>query len=304
MQLSVKVSGSKEVAAALAMIPGKAHRACAIALNKVGKIVKEAEVNAMKSVFDRPVSYTLNSLQVTPATKDNLQATIWFKEPARMRQHYLVPQVVGGQRKLKGFERGIALGELVPAKGARLDQYGNVSVGQLLQITSVLGLAEKRAAAMAQGDFSDWSGVNRNKTSRSAKRNTKERDYVIIDRRQRGNLPLGVYQRFQTGAGFGAKTKRTFLDRSKSYQQGSRKQAVRDPRTGRFVKWFGQSSVFWEGSQIQSVIRARGLRPVLLTGRTGRQVKPLLDFYGVAHRTFNQHFEPLFMDTLNTFLKS
>jgi len=292
MELTVAVSGSKEVAAALAAFPGKAHRACAIALNKAGKLVKEAEVAEMKSVFDNPTRYTLNSLQLTPATKTDLKATVWFKEPDRMGAHYLVPQVDGGQRKLKGFERAIGEGELVPALGAKLNQYGNVSPGQIRQILSVLGKAETSA------------GYSANITDRSRRRNTKERDYVVIDRRQRGNLPLGVYQRFQTGAGFGAKTKRTFLDRSKSYQRGNRKQAVRDPRTGRFVKWFGQSSVFWEGSQIQSVIRARGLRPVLLTGRTGRQVKPLLDFYGVAHRTFNQHFEPLFIDTLNTFLKS
>ncbi|ADW16409.1 hypothetical protein Despr_0221 [Desulfobulbus propionicus DSM 2032] len=292
MELTVAVSGSKEVAAALAAFPGKAHRACAIALNKAGKLVKEAEVAEMKSVFDNPTRYTLNSLQLTPATKSDLKATVWFKEPGRMGAHYLVPQVDGGQRKLKGFERAIGEGELVPALGAKLNQYGNVSPGQIRQILSVLGKAETSA------------GYSANITDRSRRRNTKERDYVVIDRRQRGNLPLGVYQRFQTGAGFGAKTKRTFLDRSKSYQRGSRKQAVRDPRTGRFVKWFGQSSVFWEGSQIQSVIRARGLRPVLLTGRTGRRVKPLLDFYGVAHRTFNQHFEPMFKATLDTFLKS
>ena len=292
MNITIVVSGQTEVAKALAAFPGKAHRACAIALNKTGKLIKEAEVAEMKAVFDNPTSYTLNSLKLTPATKDNLQATVWFKQPDRMGQHYLVPQVDGGQRKLKGFERGVGLGELTPALGAKLNRYGNVSPGQIRQILSVLGKAETSAGFMA------------NITDRSRRRNTKERDFVVIDNRQRGHLPMGVYQRFQTGAGFGAKTKRTFLDRSKSYQRGSRKQAVRDPRTGRFVKWFGQGSVFWEGSQIQSIVRARGLRPVLLVGHTGRQVKPLLDFYGVAQRTFKQRFDPLFRDTLNAFLKS
>ncbi len=268
MELSVAVSGSKEVAAALVAFPDKAHRACAVALNKAGKLVKEAEVAEMKTVFNNPTRYTLKSLQLTPATKNDLKVTVWFKVPDRMGVHYLVPQVDGGQRKLKGFERGVGLGELVPALGAKLNQYGNVSMGQIRQILSVLGKAENAAGYMA------------NITDRSRRRNTRERDYVVIDRRQRGNLPLGVYQRFQTGVGFGAKTKRTFLDRSKTYQKGRTR--------GRFA----------------SVIRARGLRPVLLAGRTGHQVKPLFDFYSVAHRTFNQHFEPLFSDTLNTFLKS
>ncbi len=268
MNITIVVAGQTEVAKALAAFPGKAHRACAVALNKTGKLIKEAEVAEMKAVFDSPTSYTLNSLKLTPATKDNLQATVWFKQPDRMGQHYLVPQVDGGQRKLKGFERGVGLGELTPALGAKLNRYGNVSFGQIRQILSVLGKAETAA------------GSNSNITDRSRRRNTKDRDYVVIDNRQRGHLPLGVYQRFQTGVGFGAKTKRTFLDRSKSYQKGRSR--------GRFA----------------SVIRARGLRPVLLVGHTGRQVKPLLDFYGVAQRTFKQRFDPLFRDTLTTFLKS
>ncbi|MGD9947541.1 MAG: hypothetical protein AB7U29_03565 [Desulfobulbus sp.] len=268
MDLTVKVVGSKEIEAALAVFPGKAHRACAVALTKAGKLIKEAEVDKMKSVFDNPTRYTLNSLKLTPATKNDLKATVWFKEPDRMGAHYLVPQVEGGSRKLKGFERAIGKGELVPALGAKLNKDGNVSIGQIRQLLSVLGKAESSA------------GYSANITDRSRRRNTKERDFVIIDSRQRGNLPLGVYQRFQTSVGFGAKTKRTFLDRSKSYQKGRTR--------GRFA----------------SVVRSRGLRPVLLAGRTGHQVKPLLDFYGVAHRTFNQRFEPLFWDTLNTFLQS
>ena len=203
-----------------------------------------------------------------------------------MGAHYLVPQVEGESRKLKGFERAIGLGELVPAMGAKLNRYGNVSIGQIRQILSVLGKAQTS------------SGYSANITNRSRRRNTRERDYVVIDRRQHGNLLLGVYQRYQSGVGFGAKTKRTFLDRSKSYQKGNRKVAIRDPKTGRILRWVSTES------KIQSVVRARGLRPVLLAGRTGRRVKPLLDFYGVAHRTFNQHFEPMFKATLDTFLKS
>lgn len=286
MNLNVSVSGEKEVAAMLESIPGKAHRAAAVALNKAGKEVKGSVVNEMLTVFDRPTRFTINSLQLTPATKDNLNAVVWFKTPDRMGQHYLVPQVDGGQRRLKGFEQAIDLGELVPAAGAKIDQYGNVSIGQIRQLLSVLGRAEAAAGYMA------------NITDRSRRRNTRQRDYVVIDGRQKGHLPQGVYQRFQTGSGFGAKTKRTILDRSKAYQKGSRKIAVRDPRTGRIVRWESTAS------RIQSIVRARGLRPVLLMGRTGHQVKPLLDFYGVAGIVFNKRFEPLFWETMSSFLGS
>ena len=81
-----------------------------------------------------------------------------------MGAHYLVPQVDGGQRKLKGFERAIGEGELVPALGAKLNQYGNVSPGQIRQILSVLGKAEASA------------GYSANITSRSRRRNRHPAD--------------------------------------------------------------------------------------------------------------------------------
>lgn len=256
--MNINVNGLKDVQRMLDAVPRQAIRAVEIALDATGKQIKQDVKQEMQRVFDRPTPFTLNSLKLTPTHNHNMTVTVWFKEPDRMGQHYLVPQVDGGPRNTKGFERGIDLGELVPAMGAKINQYGNVSPGQLRQILSVLGKAETSAGYMA------------NITSRSRRRNTRERDYVVIDRRQRGNLPMGVYQRFQTGAGFGAKTKRTFLDRSRSYQRGRTR--------GRF----------------SSVIRARGLRPVLLTGRTGHSVKPLLDFYGVAGRTFAREFEKRF----------
>lgn len=288
--IHIDIKGLKEVQQMLDAIPKQASRAAEIALDKTAKVIRDDIKAEMKSVFDRPVPYTINSLQVTPTHNHNMQASVWFKDPPRMGQHYLVPQVEGGKRKLKGFERGVDLGKMVPGKGAKMDRYGNVSTGQIKQIMSVLSKAETSA------------GYSANITDRSRKRNTKERDYVVIHRRN-GRLLPGVYQRYQTGAGFGHKTKKTFTDRSRSYQKGNRKQAVRDPRTGRIVKWFGQDSVFWEGSRIQSVIRARGLKPILIQGRQGDAVKPLLDFYGVAHATFNRAFMPLFWANLESQLR-
>ena len=63
MNITIVVAGQSEVAKALAAFPGKAHRACAVALNKAGKLVKEAEVEEMKAAFDNPTRFTLNSLK-------------------------------------------------------------------------------------------------------------------------------------------------------------------------------------------------------------------------------------------------
>lgn len=280
---TLKMKGIKELEKKLKSLPGKAHRAAKVALNKTGKEIKAEIRKEMQQVFDKPTPYTLNSLQLTPA-KEKLEAKVYFKEPDRMQQHYLVPQVEGGERKLKGFERGIGLGQLYPTSFVRPNIYGNVSAGQIRQMLSVLGRAETSA------------GYRANLTAASAKRNRKDRDYVVI-RQRHGRLYPGVYQRFQTGPGYGYKTKRT-IDRFGTWQKGNRKVAMRDPKTGRIIRWVTPGN-----RRVQSIVRARGLKPIFLKGR-GAPVTPLLPFYDIAQRVFDQKFEKTFRETLEKFLKS
>ena len=268
--IQIDIKGVQGVQEMLAAVPGKAHRACAIALNQTAMAIRNEAKDTMRKGFDRPVPYTLRSVVFDRATADDLSVRIWHAEPERMSKHYLTPQVEGGSRKLKGFERAIGLGELVPAMGAKINQYGNVTPGQLRQILSVLGKAERGA------------GYSANITDRSRRRNTKARDYVVIDHRQRGRLVRGIYQRFaQPGREIDKKT--------------SRRLGI----TGDRAKEYGRSRGKW-----QSVRMASGLRPVLLVGRTGHQVKPLYDFYGMAMRVYRDSFAARFWSNLDRFLRS
>lgn len=158
----------------------------AFALTSAMKDAREGERTTMRSVFDRPTPYTLNALQVRPATKRKLVAELGFKEfggtPA---WKYLGPQVEGGRRHKKRFERaleaaGILKGDefAVPAKGATLDGYGNMSRGQLVRILSSLG---------AMTDTTQ-------NTTRRPKRSNRKRNldyFVLRDTR----APNGVYLR-------------------------------------------------------------------------------------------------------------
>lgn len=251
--IKVELNGQREIKRALANYPREASRALEHALDHTARDIRDGIREEMTRVFDNPTRYTLNSLQITPTRNHNMKASVWFKEPDRMEQHYLVPQVEGGQRKLKGFERALDDTRFVPGEGVRLNKFGNVSFGQIRQILSVLGRAEHHA------------GYQANITARSRKTNTKARDYVYI-RKRNGRLLPGVYERYVTSSGFNAKTKRTFADRSKVYQQGKKR--------GKFAQ----------------VIRARGLRPILIKGRQNAPTRPLLDFYGVANRVYNLRF--------------
>src|SRR5689334_6775239 len=79
------------------------------ALNQTARDVRDAEVQKMAEVFDRPTRFTENALMVVPATPDNLRAEVRFKEgfgsiPA---WRYLGAQVEGGRRVKKTHERAL-----------------------------------------------------------------------------------------------------------------------------------------------------------------------------------------------------
>ena len=163
----------------------------AYALTKTAQDIKQAEVEKMSEVFDRPTRFTLNALFVKTANKRNLTAAVLFKEgnssiPA---WRYLGPQVEGGPRVKKSHERrleraGILRPEefVVPASGVRLDAYGNMKGGDIERILSQLGAAEQ------------WAGYQANMTARSRKRNIRRAggQYIVVRGKQ---APDGIYQR-------------------------------------------------------------------------------------------------------------
>lgn len=121
--------------------------ACAYALTKAMGDAKVAEVTTMRAVFESPTRYTLNSLAVIPATKHDLRAELHVREfggtPA---WKYLGPQIHGGGRRKKGFERALeragvlrASEYAMPARGAPLDGNGNMKAGLITRILSDVG---------------------------------------------------------------------------------------------------------------------------------------------------------------------
>lgn len=120
------------------------------ALNKTAFEVRDALKGHMKQAFDRPTPYTLNSLFVIKADTRTMRAIVHLKDewatsggiPANT---YLAPQIDGGGRRHKRFEKAlIAAGWMkasqyaIPARGVKLNQYGNVSQGLYTQVLSAL----------------------------------------------------------------------------------------------------------------------------------------------------------------------
>ncbi|MGJ7611139.1 MULTISPECIES: hypothetical protein [unclassified Variovorax] len=98
--------------------------ATAQGLTELAKIVQAGEQEAMKTVFDRPTPFTVKSVGVRGARKDNLQALVYVKDIAAA---YLEPYEVGGKNKLNSKA-------LLKPVGAPLNQYGNLSKNKLAQL--------------------------------------------------------------------------------------------------------------------------------------------------------------------------
>jgi hypothetical protein len=116
------------------------------AMTLTARDVQAREKSVMERVFDRPTPYALNALQVKPATKQTLTASVEFKDgfggtPAK---RFLNPEVNGGPRSQKSHERQLASklkgsSYLVPGKGMPLNGWGNVTGGTIKKILSQLG---------------------------------------------------------------------------------------------------------------------------------------------------------------------
>jgi len=177
----------------------KVPMATAKALTFTAERVQAAEQTEIQRVFDRPTRWTLRSIYKQSATPARLYAKVWIKDewaggtsgiPA---SKYLTPHIDGGNRPHKRFEKalihyGIMPSDMyaVPGRRARMDAAGNMSRGQIIQILSALGAAERMSGFMA------------NRTAKSRKRRRNQPDY-FVGRPGNGTGPLGVWQRIGNG---------------------------------------------------------------------------------------------------------
>jgi hypothetical protein len=148
MRVSVQ-SNFPEVASRLKVLGSQASFVAAVALTRSIRDTQEAIKAEMQRAFDRPTAYALNGTFIKPATKQNLEARIWVKDnpfgKGTPADRFLLPQIYGGGRGLKGMERILQRNGLmragwfaVPAAGAQLDGNGNVKRSQITQILSQL----------------------------------------------------------------------------------------------------------------------------------------------------------------------
>jgi hypothetical protein len=173
------------------------------ALNIVAKRARDDIKAEMPRVFDRPNAYTLNSLRIFESTRETLTARISVKTDApnngTLPEDYLLPNVFGGGRKEKRFERNLRYAGIlangwraVPATGVKLDAFGNLPRGEIQRILT---------AVRASFD----PAQNRSNSARS-RRNARNAQYFVggLDRVSivggeakvtRSTVAPGIYRR-------------------------------------------------------------------------------------------------------------
>ncbi|WAB92492.1 hypothetical protein OSS47_00490 [Pseudomonas citronellolis] len=195
MRGSISAADLDDAVASLAALGGDLpSKALADALNHTANQANQALVAEIDDVFDRPTSFTRNAIRILNATANRLEASLWVKDEkdnaskGAAPEDWVAPQVFGGPRVDKASERNLrARGILpagmfiVPAEGARLDQYGNMSRGQMIQILSGLGALEYRAG---------FKG-NATQSARSLAKGHAQAYFVM----KRGKRPIGIGER-------------------------------------------------------------------------------------------------------------
>lgn len=144
----IELKGFTEARELIREIEDQAPYILARTLSKTASSVKAEEVAEMKKVFDRPTPYTLGGVYAKTATKQDQVARVWLKDKLQAgkgnaAEDYLRPQIFGGERKLKRFEKALnRVGVLpygyhaIPGDYAERDQYGNMKAGQIVKILS------------------------------------------------------------------------------------------------------------------------------------------------------------------------
>lgn len=174
--------------------------AMTLATTRLAKGLKGYAQGEIASRYDRPTKWTKNSLFVDPARKSDfphLRAAVYFKDQlakGNAAGKYLHPTIIGSARKHKGFESalihfGIMRGNeyAVPARGLKLDQFGNVNKGAIKQMLSQLQAAERYA-----GYAANETAASREKKYGKNGRIGRARYFVPQDG---SRLPRGVYSR-------------------------------------------------------------------------------------------------------------
>lgn len=206
--MRTELVGLREARAELRAEVKRVRFGIARGLTLVAKNAQRAVGQEMLRVFNRPNTYIRNAFRVEPAVAKNpgpLQAVVELRRDPQYTVHPLTPQVEGGTRRTKRFERALSASGamqpgwyVVPTENA-LDGAGKVRKGLVQQV-----IAQAKAQLVAgyakQLKLRKDTGRERRRKINAMGRAGGQ--FVFVPRR-RGRLAPGIY--LAEGRDFGAK---------------------------------------------------------------------------------------------------
>lgn len=203
--MGVTITGIKELQQAMGQHARQVPYIASLALNRTAKEVLPVLQHEIRDSFDRPTPYTVNSPYYTPANKSSLEVAIGIRsdrDKGIPAGKYLLPQVHGGARPLKRFEKALrSVGALpsnhfaIPGSGATLDAYGNMSRGQIVQILSYF-------KAFPEAGYKANMTAKRKASLAKATKSRPGLQYFVSDGKR---MQAGIYARFKLGHGYAIK---------------------------------------------------------------------------------------------------
>lgn len=230
MKITIDTSGLDATRLRIAGLARKIPVATVAALNDAAYLGAQKTKESVASVFDKPTPWVKGSVRYKKATRDKLWSLIDFSGDGNKSgvtvEQVLAAEIHGGQRKLKRHEKalnnagGVAFKNnkwirtrilpdgmsIVPGSAAKIDQYGNMSSQQIVQIISYFQGFEQVAGArqnMKEAGFK--------RLARDNKRTGAKGFVYFVLHSPRGKLLPGIYQRFQTGFGSAVKPVMIFV---------------------------------------------------------------------------------------------
>lgn len=224
MKIDIDVKGLDATIASLrGLADKKINVATVAALNDAARAGYDATRKEMASVFNRPTPWVLGGARYVKARKDKPEAKIdfdkWGNKAGVTVERVLAAEIAGGGRRHKRHEVALqrvgilptGMG-IVPGAAAKLDQFGNMSSAQIVQVISWF------KAFGEQGYSANATDKTKTKRERDNKRTGARGFSYFALAQKRGRLLPGVYQRFTTAFGSSVKPVMIFV-RMPSYRK-------------------------------------------------------------------------------------
>ena len=189
-------------------------------VNRVAWIARQEWEKKADQVFDRPTAMTRRAVQYQKATKRRLYAEVKLRDEAfkgTPPSRYLSPQVQGGMRNVKRFERLLQHAGIMPAgsfampgSGFPLDGYGNMRGGVITRMLSQLRAQNDPLQNTPKPKRQVASGTRRKYEKKTTheraglkvpKRTPRKKQQFFAIKQKHGKLLAGVYERIQFGHG-------------------------------------------------------------------------------------------------------